>query len=117
MKTQNAYLVYWSSEGLESVTPVGQYEQIDIDNTFRILKDEDPLRNPVNTLIQTMILRARYNSHRHYELYAITAVDGITGPDIEQMFESAPNEAAKTIRSIGIKLYSDRMQKRKVVIE
>jgi hypothetical protein len=117
MKTQNAYLIYWSSEGLESVTPIGQYEQIDVDNTFRILRDEDPLRNPVNTLVQTMILRARYNSHRHYELYAITAMDGITGPDIESMFEVAPNEAAKTIRSIGIKLYSDRAAKKRVVIE
>jgi hypothetical protein len=115
--TTNAYLVFWSSEGLESVTPVGHYEQIDVENTFRILNNEDPMRNPVNTLIQTMILRARYNSHRHYELYAITAMDGITGPDIEGMFESAPNEAAKTIRKIGVKLYSDRAVKKRVVIE
>ena len=115
--TTNAYLVYWSSEGLESVTPVGHYEQIDVENTFRILNNEDPIRNPVNTLIQTMILRARYNSHRHYELYAITAMDGITGPDIEGMFEAAPNEAAKTIRNIGVKLYSDRAVKKRVVIE
>ena len=115
--TTNAYLVYWSSEGLESVTPVGHYEQIDVENTFRILNNEDPIRNPVNTLVQTMILRARYNSHRHYELYAITAMDGITGPDIEGMFEAAPNEAAKTIRNIGVKLYSDRAVKKRVVIE
>lgn len=115
--TTNAYLVYWSSEGLESVTAIGQYEQIDVENTLRILKDEDPLRNPVNTMIQTMILRARFNSHRHYELYAITAMEGITGSDIEGMFEAAPNEAAKTIRNIGVKLYSDRVVKKRVVIE
>lgn len=115
--TTNAYLIYWSSEGLESVTPVGQYEQIDTDNTFRILKDQDPIRNPVNTIIQTMILRARFNSHRHYELYAITAADGITGPDIENMFDVDPNEAAKIVRNIGIKLYSDRADKKRVVIE
>jgi hypothetical protein len=115
--TTNAYLIYWSSEGLESVTAIGQYEQIDVENTLRILKDEDPLRNPVNTIIQTMILRARFNSHRHYELYAITAMEGITGSDIEGMFEAAPNEAAKTIRNIGVKLYSDRVVKKRVVIE
>ena len=115
--TTNAYLVYWSSEGLESVTPIGHYEQIDMDNTFRILNNEDPIRNPINTIIQTMILRARYNSQRHYELYAVTAADGISGPDIENMFEIDPNEAAKIIRGLGIKLYSDRVQKRKVVIE
>ena len=115
--TTNAYLIYWSSEGLESVTPVGQYEQIDMDNTFRILQDQDPVRNPVNTIIQTMILRARFNSHRHYELYAITAADGITGPDIEGMFNTDPNAAAKLIRSLGVKLYSDRADKKRVVIE
>jgi hypothetical protein len=115
--TTNAYLIYWCSEGLESVTPIGQYEQIDVDNTFRILQDQDPVRNPVNTIIQTMILRARYNSHRHYELYAITAVDGIMGPDIERMFELDPNQAAQVIRKIGVKLYSDRAVKSRVVIE
>jgi len=113
----NAYLIYWSSEGLESVTPIGQYEQVDVDNTLRILQDQDPIRNPVNTIIQTMILRARFNSHRHYELYAITAVDGIMGPDIEDMFNVDPNAAAKLIRNIGIKLYSDRAVKSRVVIE
>lgn len=115
--TSNAYLIYWCSEGLESVTPVGHYEQIDVDNTFRILQDQDPMRNPVNTIIQSMILRARYNSHRHYELYAITAADGITGPDIEQMFNASPQGAADTVRSIGVKLYSDRAVKKRVVIE
>ena len=110
-------LVYWSSEGLESVTSIGHYEQSDMDNTFRILNDQDPVRNPVNTIIQTMILRARYNSHRHYELYAVTAADGITSSDVEGMFDTDPNSAAKLVRSLGVKLYSDRADKKRVVIE
>ena len=114
--TKNAYLVYWCSEGLESVIPVGHYEQIDIDNTFRVLNDEDPIRNPVNTIIQTMILRARYNSQRHYELYAITADDGITDKHIENMFEDDPQGSAELIRRIGHKLYSDRMFNNRVKI-
>jgi hypothetical protein len=44
-------------------------------------------------------------------------MDGIMGPDIERMFELDPNEAAKVIREIGIKLYSDRVVKKRVVIE
>ena len=56
--TKNAYLIYWCNEGLESVVPVSQYEEIDVANTFRILADEDPVRNPVNTIIQGMLLRA-----------------------------------------------------------
>lgn len=114
--TDNAYLIYWSSEGLESVVPISQYEQIDIDNTFRLLNDEDPIRNPVNTIIQTMILRARYNSHRHYELYAITADEGITQQHIEKMFDNDSQGSADLIRRIGHKLYSDRMFKNRVKI-
>jgi hypothetical protein len=113
---KNAYLILWCSEGLESVVPIGHYEQIDIDNTFRILNDEDPIRNPVNTIIHTMLLRARYNSQRHYELYAITADDGITQQDIETMFENDPQESANLIRRIGYKMYSDRAQTNKVKI-
>ena len=62
--TKNAYLIYWCSEGLESVVPISQYEEIDVENTFRILNDKDPIRNPINTIIQTMLLRARYNTQR-----------------------------------------------------
>jgi len=114
--TTNAYLVYWCSEGLESVVPIGYYEQIDIDNTLRILNDQDPISNPLNTIIQSMLLRARYNSQRHYELYAITAADGITEKNIETMFENDPQGSADLIRQIGNKLYSNRMLKNRVLI-
>lgn len=113
---ENAYLVFWCSEGLESVVPIGHYEQIDIDNTFRILNNEDTILNPVNTILHSMLLRARYNSQRHYELYAITADDGITQQDIEIMFENDPQESANLIRRIGHKMYSDRANSKKVLI-
>lgn len=114
--TKNAYIVYWCNEGLESVTPITQYEQWDADNTFRVLNDEDPIRNPLNTIIQTMILRARFNSQRHYEIYAIEADPGITDRDIEAMFDSNPQGSADTIRRIGVKIYSDRAKNERVKI-
>jgi hypothetical protein len=67
--TTNAYLVYWCNEGLEGVVPITEYEQIDAENTFRILKDQGTIRNPMYDIIQKMILRGRANSQRHYELY------------------------------------------------
>lgn len=114
--SKNAYLIFWCSEGLESVVPIGHYEQIDIDNTFRILNNEDPVQNSVNTIIQTMTLRARYNSQRHYELYAITADEGISDKNIETMFETDPQGSAELIRRIGHKLYSERAIKNRVLI-
>ena len=64
--TTNAFLVYWCEEGLESVIPITEYEQWDRDNVFRALSDQPIERNPINGLIQNMILRARFNSQRHY---------------------------------------------------
>jgi hypothetical protein len=114
--TTNAYLVYWCSEGLESVVPITEYEHIDAENTFRILNDQEPVRNPLNNIIQMLLLRGRVNSQRHYELYAIDCSENITKEDLEEMFDNDPQTAADLIRSRGVKLYGDRAGKNKVKI-
>ncbi len=114
--TTNAYLVYWCEEGLESVVPITEYEHIDRDNTFRVLNNQDPVRNPVYTLVQSMILRAQVNAHRHYELYAIDCDHSISKQDIEQMFETDPQSAANLFRSRGHSMYSNRAVKNRVKI-
>jgi hypothetical protein len=114
--TTNAYLVYWCEEGLESVVPITEYEQWDRDNTFRVLNNQETVRNPLNQMIQNMMLRARVNSQRHYELYAIDCDHSIQKADIEQMFEDDPQTAAELFRSRGHRLYSDRAEKNRVRI-
>lgn len=114
--TTNAYLVYWCEEGLESVVPITQYEQCDSENTFRVLNNQEPVRNPLNQMIQNMMLRARVNSQRHYELYAIDCETSISKEDIAQMFEDNPQTAAELFRSRGHRLYSDRAANNRVRI-
>jgi cytidylate kinase len=114
--TTNAYLVYWCEEGLESVTPITKYEHIDMENTFRVLNDQEPVRNPVNTIVQNMILRAQFNSQRHYELYAIDCDSNITKQDLEIMFNDTPQAAADLIRDRGHRLYSNRVERNRVKI-
>jgi hypothetical protein len=114
--TTNAYLVYWCSEGLESIVPITQYEQIDVENTFRVLNDEEPVRNPMYGIIQMMTLRGRLNTQRNYELYAIDCSEGITEEDIRSMFDNNPQTAADLIRSKGLKLYGDPAGKNRVKI-
>lgn len=114
--TTNAYLVYWCSEGLESVVPITQYEPIDVENTFRILNNQETIRNPMNGIIQMMMLRGRMNGQRHYELYAIDCADGITKEDIENMFENDSQAAADLIRNKGVKVFSDRARENRVKI-
>lgn len=114
--TTNAYLVYWCSEGLESVVPITEYEHIDSENTFRILNDQEPVRNPLTGVIQRLTLRAHVNSQRSYELYAVEAAAGITENDIRSMFDANPQTAADTCRRIGVKMYGTPAGTNKVVI-
>lgn len=114
--TTNAYLVYWCEEGLESVVPITQYENWDAENTFRVLNNEEPIRNPMYQLIHRMILRAQLNTPRHYELYAADCEADVTQEDIVQMFENDPQTAADTFRELGHKIYSNRASKNRVKI-
>lgn len=61
-------------------------------------------------------LRARYNPQRHYEIYIIEAVEGITADDIREMFEADPQGAADTIRRLGTCFYSARVNQDEILI-
>jgi len=66
--------------------------------------------------IQHWQLRARYNTQRCYEIYAI-GVDGtITQEDIRDMFETDPQYAADLIRARGEKIYSDRRREKDKIV-
>jgi hypothetical protein len=104
------FVIMWDCNGLEFIEDLTEVEQ---NVTWASLKGETP-KMPPN--LNHMILRARYNSHRHYEIYIIEAVDGISKDDIAEMFESSPQQAADTIRRLGKNLYSDRVDSSKVKI-
>ena len=71
----------------------------------------------VNNIVTAMMLRARYNPQRHYEIYSINTDASISKADLAQMFTDAPQTAADLIRDRGQRLYSDRANKRERVIE
>ena len=103
------FAIMWDCQGLEAVEAVPDPAE----TTFALLKGVEPPRPPN---ILHWQLRARYNSHRHYEIYIITAAPGIDSDDIREMFENNPQTAADTIRRIGHKYHSDRSQEDRVVI-
>lgn len=103
------FAIMWDCHGLEAIARLPD----PADRTFALLKGVEP---PAVPNINMWELRARYNSQRHYEIYLITAVPGIDTDDIRAMFEADPQSAADTIRRIGDKFYSDRVQEDRVVI-
>jgi len=112
--------------GLEAVVDVTENiargNEFEREKIWDILKDPERIpRNEwtheVNQILHHMMLRARANPQRHYEIYSINTNQDITKLDLEDMFNDAPQAAADLIRDRGHRLYSDRVNKRTQVIE
>jgi len=97
------YIIMWDMYGLESLINITDAEQQAI---VQVLKDEPVTwRNP----IQYMLLRARLNSQRHYEIYRFQS--DLTETEIKRLFNVDAQTIADAIRRVGIQLYSDRLIK------
>lgn len=104
MKSYPRYLVYWSSEGLESVLDLREIER---EILIGLLKDEKTtFEKKVNNIISGMILRARYNSHRKYEIYVFDTESSITLEMVKEQFEENPQGMVDLIREKGIQLFT-----------
>jgi hypothetical protein len=107
----NTFAVVWDNLGLEYVGNVTEDEQRRVWGELNGKPVPSQLPN-----VNQLLLRARYNSQRHYEIYLVTATDGITTDDIRDMFEASPQTAADTIRRLGHCYFSNRVQEDRVVI-
>jgi hypothetical protein len=96
--------------GLECLFNVTEWHQ---KKTWAVLKDE-PIDNGPS--IQMMMLRARMNSQRCYEIYSFVADEGVTEESIRQTFKESPQGLVEFIRKNGEKIYSDRIETKKQVI-
>ena len=105
------FLVMWCKEVLEFVVDLTEEEK---NRTWSVLKGKPPVSQLPS--IHHLILRARYNQQRHYEIYTVEATEGITADDIRDMFEGSPQTAADTIRERGRCLHSDRATDDRVLI-
>ena len=112
MSNQTLFLISWDMLGLESIINI---TEIDKQRTWDLLQDKTPVVN-LNQIVNAVMLRARYNGQRHYEVYTITVTEGVTEDDLRDMFEQSPQTAADLIRERGNKLYSDRIEPTQVRI-
>jgi hypothetical protein len=102
----------WCNQGLECCIDITEDQQ---QRMWERLKGQ-PLRETAVPNYNHLLLRARVNSQRHYEVYTCEATDGITAEDIKEMFETSPQTAADTIRRLGHCLHSDRATNDQVLI-
>ena len=111
-KEGNLFIMAWDCNGLEAVVNITEYEK---EATWAMLQDQEPSKK-ISHIVNYLMLRARANGQRHYEIYTMNAQDGITDEDIRSMFESDPQGSADLIRDRGNKIYSDRVDQNSIKI-
>ena len=107
--TKNAYLFSWDCTGVEAVIPITEYEDWLTVNAFAVLEGESPKPNPLNGTLNAIVMRARFNPHRFYEVYAVDCDPGITEQDWRGMWLASPQLCADMIRKRGVKLWGNPM--------
>ena len=118
-KSVKNFIAMWDNTGLECIFDVdaemAQRDAYEKRKLWNILKDEKMLEYRPSIPLQSLILRARANSQRHYEIYQFTT-DGIDMDDVKSMFEDNPQFIVNHIRKNGRKIYSDRFEVKNSVI-
>jgi hypothetical protein len=125
-RKHNVYLLSWDMTGLETILDLTMLEQLNEEEEklrlVQILGDPD-LKDPgnltmasINRTVGSIMMRARANSQRHYEIYTIQTDSSVSEGDMWELFNQDPQHAAELIRERGNKLYSDRAEKRTQVI-
>ena len=114
--TTNAFIFSWDQTGIEAIVPITQYEHHDKQNLMNILSEKPTTRNPLDSIVRSMVLRARFNTQRHYEIYAVDCSEGMDEAFWREQWEEYPQATAELIRERGHKIYSDRANTKEIKI-
>ena len=116
MEKFKTFILSWDCYGLECCREIGEKMEQARARDKEVLLEliQDPDQNPKNTpmqeinqLVNILMLRARTNSQRSYEIYTINTDPEITEESLIQWFKDSPSTVADLIRNRGEKLFSD----------
>lgn len=114
----NHFIAMWDMQGLECIFDVNKamddIEQWEKEAIWSTLKEESRGKRPNPIPLQMMILRARVNSQRSYEIYEFTSL--VSMEEIREAFESNPQPLVNWIRDNGKKIYSDYVKSERKMI-
>ena len=114
----HTYLLSWDCHGLEAVINISDIEKEQMWSALKEVKPNPDKGRPntINSIVNMIMLRARFNSQRHYEIYCIDTDDSISAEDFRTMFADNPQGMADLVRERGRKLYSDRQRDNEIKI-
>ena len=118
-KKGNSFLVVWDMLGLESIFSIddamAEVENYEKDKVWKTLKEEPIGKKPNPIPLQMLIMRARFNSQRNYEIYTFNTT--MTMNEVRTFFADDPQPIVDWIRENGNKIYSDYVkQERKMIV-
>ena len=114
------FLISFDCNGLETLQDITEYhpDNWDKNQLLGVMMGKAYKKAPIHQQIGMMIMRARFNTQRHYEIYVQQAEDDISAKDFAAAFNSNPQFWADYCREHhSVKLYSDRVPKGSRVIE
>lgn len=102
MSNTNDFIIMWDEYGLDGIVDItGKRQQY----TMAVLGNT---KQPELPELRVMMMRARFNGQRAYEIYAQKCDPEITKEIIEEQFENNPQQIVDMIREKGVKLFSNR---------
>lgn len=118
-KKTKHYLAIWDMLGLESLHDVDEhmdkYNEWEKQKVVSILKEERIPDQPKGIPLQMLLLRAKVNSQRAYEIYEFNST--LSYSELKEAFNDNPQPIVEWIRENGYKVYSDYVkQDRKLIV-
>ena len=105
--TTNAFIFSWDMYGIESIIPITEFEKKAVIETLSGKKASS--LKELNHIVFSLTMRARFNGHRHYEIYSIDCSPELDEEFWKKQWEDFPQDTANLIRERGIKIHSDRI--------
>ena len=101
-ETGHLMLIMWDMYGVESVIDVTAHQQ---NQLFDMIRGSDQFNQWLNQTINYLILRARANGQRNYEVFSIWVDKSIDADTLRAEFTSSPQLMAHLVRSRGNRIF------------
>lgn len=102
MSTQ--WIVLFDNEGLDTLVPYGDMVE---EQVMSRLAGGEMSRDAQHTISRIM-LRARFNEHRHPEVWCYSTADHMEYQDMRDLWEASPQYMADLIRKSGQQLHGTK---------
>jgi len=113
------WLVSWDCLGVEHLEEITEHhpDRWARDHLFDSIKDSKVVAKKMSIPLGALLLRARYNSHRHYEIYVFTSEDSIDAEGIKSWFDTDAQGFADWVRkNHSVRLWDDRQKSNAVIV-